>query len=100
MWAFDWVVGIKEVDSDEEPDTLVMIDTPVYLQFIIFCSLQRLKVGHFGVAKKGQKLSTILLCSRAIGFCNPGPSGGGWWGLVRPRLALSRGGWWGAWALA
>ena len=33
-----------------------MIDTPVYLQFLIFSSLKRLKVGHFGVLEKGVKI--------------------------------------------
>ena len=56
------------MDSDDKPDTLLVIDTPFYLQFLMVSSLQRLKDGHFGVLEKGVKLAIILQAHLPVGL--------------------------------
>jgi hypothetical protein len=47
--AFDWIFFTKEANSDEEPDSVLMIDTPVCHQFLLVCTLERREVGHVAV---------------------------------------------------
>jgi hypothetical protein len=49
---FDWIFFTKESNGDEEPDSVLMIDTPVCLQFLLVCTLW---LGWAYLAKTARK---------------------------------------------